>query len=30
MVNPSPQFFIVPHGSSYFQAEEAGIGVYEP
>ena len=24
MVNPSPQFFIVPQGSSYLQAEEAG------
>ena len=30
MVNPSPQFFIVPQGSSYLQAKEAGIGVYEP
>ena len=30
MVNPSPQFFIVPEGSPYLQAEEAGISVYEP
>jgi len=30
MVNPSAQSFIVPQGSSNLQAEEAGIGVYEP
>jgi hypothetical protein len=29
MVNPSAHSFIVPQGSSYLQAEEAGVGIHE-
>jgi hypothetical protein len=29
MVNPSPQFFIIPQGTSYLQSKETRIGVDE-